>query len=187
MSDFNRGLSGSTPIVTDMSVDAGLRSFMLGVYTKVGLGLVLSGALAYVTGTVPAVQQYLFTVDVNSGRIGYTLLGMIVAFAPLAIILFQSFARRASPQSAAFVYWAVVSLMGASFGLLFYFYKELVIFQTFLITAASFGGLSLVGYTTKRDLSAMGQFSDHGRVRPDLRHAGKLLPPLGCALSRSST
>jgi FtsH-binding integral membrane protein len=158
MSDFNRGLSGSTPIVTDMSVDAGLRSFMLGVYNKVGLGLVVSAALAYVTGTVPAVQQYLFTVDVATGRVGYTLLGMIVAFAPLAILLFQAFMRRASPQSAAFTYWAIVSLIGASFGLLFIFYSDVSIFQTFLVTAAAFGGLSLVGYTTKRDLTAMGSF-----------------------------
>jgi uncharacterized protein len=158
MSDFNRGLSGSTPIVTDMSVDAGLRSFMLGVYNKLGLGLIVSAVLAYVTGTVPAVQQYLFTVDVNTGRIGYTLLGMIVAFAPLAILLFQAFARRTSPQSAAFTYWAIVSLIGASFGLLFLVYSDVSIFQTFLVTAAAFGGLSLVGYTTKRDLTAMGTF-----------------------------
>lgn len=158
MSDFNRGLSGSTPVVTDMSVDAGLRAFMLGVYTKVGLGLVLSGVLAYVTGTVPAVQQYLFTVDPANGRIGYTLLGMVVAFAPLAILLFQMFMRRTSPQAAAFTYWAIVSMIGASFGLLFIIYSQVSIFQTFLVTAAAFGGLSLVGYTTKRDLTGIGNF-----------------------------
>jgi len=158
MSDFNRGLSGSTPVVTDMSVDAGLRAFMLGVYSKVGLGLVLSAILAYVTGTVPAVQQYLFTVDPNSGRIGYTLLGMIVAFAPLAILLLQMFVRKTSPRAAAITYWAIVSLIGASFGLLFLVYSQIGIFQTFLVTAAAFGGLSLVGYTTKRDLTGMGSF-----------------------------
>ena len=157
MSDFNRGLSGSTPVVTDMGVDAGLRAFMLGVYNKLGLGLLLSGALAYVTGTVPAVQQYLFTVDAT-GHIGYTLLGMIVAFAPLAILLFQMFMRRTSPQAAAFTYWSIVSLIGASFGLLFLVYSEVSIFETFLVTAAAFGGLSLVGYTTKRDLTGMGSF-----------------------------
>jgi FtsH-binding integral membrane protein len=157
MSDFNRGLSGSTPVVTDMGVDAGLRSFMLGVYNKVGLGLVLSGAIAYVTGTVPAVQQYLFTVDAT-GRIGYTLLGMIVAFAPLAILLLQMFMRRTSPRAAAATYWAIVSLIGASFGLLFLVYSDVSIFETFLVTAAAFGGLSLVGYTTKRDLTGMGSF-----------------------------
>ena len=159
MSDFNRGLTPPTSVATDMSVDAGLRAFMLGVYNKVGLGLVLSAALAYVTGTVPQVQQYLFTVDQATGRIGYTFLGIVVAFAPLAIILFQTFIRRtATPQSAAITYWAIVSLFGASMGTLFIFYSQVAIFQTFLVTAAAFGGLSLVGYTTKRDLTAMGSF-----------------------------
>ena len=157
MSDFNRGFSRPTSVVTDMSVDAGLRAFMLGVYAKVGLGLVISGALAYVTGTVPAVRQILFTTDEN-GRHGYTILGFAVAFAPLAILLFQAFFRRTSPQAAAFTYWAIVSLIGASFGMLFMLYSDVSIFQTFLVTAAAFGGLSLVGYTTKRDLTAMGSF-----------------------------
>jgi FtsH-binding integral membrane protein len=130
---------------------------MLGVYNKVGLGLVLSAVLAYVTGTVPAVQQYLFNVD-PLGRISYTMLGWVVAFAPLAILLFQAFARRTSPQAAALTYWAIVSLIGASFGLLFIVYSDVSIFQTFLVTAAAFGGLSLVGYTTKRDLTGMGSF-----------------------------
>ena len=157
MSDFNRGLSRPSAVPADMSVDAGLRGFMLGVYNKVALGLVLSAALAWITGNYPPVQRLLFQVDGN-GHIGYTILGMVVAFAPLAILLFQAFARRASPQSAAFTYWAIVSLIGASFGMLFIVYSGVSIFETFLITAAAFGGLSLVGYTTKRDLSGIGSF-----------------------------
>lgn len=156
MSDFNRGYSRPTPVVADMGVDAGLRAFMLGVYNKVGLGLVLSAVLAYVTGTVPQVQQYLFTVQ--EGRVSLTLLGMIVAFAPLVILLTQMFMRRVSPQAASLTYWAIVSLIGASFGLLFILYSDVSIFETFLVTAAAFGGLSLVGYTTKRDLTGMGNF-----------------------------
>jgi uncharacterized protein len=158
MSDFNRGLTPPTSVVTDLSVDEGLRAFMLGVYTKVGLGLVLSAALAYVTGTVPQVQQYLFSRD-ETGRIGLTILGMIVMWAPLAIILFQTFIRRsATPQSAAFTYWAIVALIGASFGIWFLVYPVANIVQTFLVTAIAFGGLSLVGYTTKRNLTGMGNF-----------------------------
>jgi len=157
MSDFNRGFTRPAPAVADMGVDAGLRSFMLGVYNKVALGLVLSATLAWVTGTVPEVRQYLFTQDAY-GRVGYTLLGMVVAFAPLGIILFQMFMRRTSPQAASFTYWAIVMLIGASFGMLFMFYTDVSIFQTFLVTAAAFGGLSLVGYTTKRDLTPIGSF-----------------------------
>ena len=59
MSDFNNGYARPLPQTADMSVDAGLRSFMLGVYNKLALGLVVAGALAYVTGNVPAVQQLL--------------------------------------------------------------------------------------------------------------------------------
>jgi FtsH-binding integral membrane protein len=158
MSDFNRGFTRPTPAVADMAVDAGLRAFMLGVYNKVGLGLVLSAALAWVTGTYQPVQQLLFTVDAASGRLSYTILGMVVAFAPLAILLTQMFMRRTSPRMAAVTYWAIVSLIGASFGMLFIIYSDVSIFQTFLVTAAAFGGLSLVGYTTKRDLTAMGSF-----------------------------
>ena len=158
MSDFNRGFTRPTPAVADMGIDAGLRSFMLGVYNKVGLGLVLSAALAWVTGTYQPVQQLLFSVNPETGRVGYTILGLVVAFAPLAILLFQAFMRRASPQMAAITYWAIVSLIGASFGMLFIYYSNVSIFETFLVTAASFGGLSLVGYTTKRDLTAMGSF-----------------------------
>jgi hypothetical protein len=158
MSDFNRGLSRPTPAVADMGIDAGLRSFMLGVYNKVGLGLVLSAALAWVTGNYEPVRSLLWTQDVATGRYGYTILGMVVAFAPLVILLGQMFLRKTSPQAAAITYWAIVSLIGASFGLLFLLYNVTSMFETFLVTAAAFGGLSLVGYTTKRDLTGMGSF-----------------------------
>jgi FtsH-binding integral membrane protein len=159
MSDFDRGITPPTSVAApDMSVDVGLRGFMLGVYNKVALGLVLSAALAWVTGTYKPVSDLLFRQDVNGRLIGYTVLGMVVAFAPLAILLFQGFTRRTSPRSAAVTYWLIVSLIGASFGMLFQVYTGASIFQTFLITATAFGGLSLVGYTTKRDLQPMGSF-----------------------------
>ncbi|MHB8529107.1 MAG: Bax inhibitor-1/YccA family protein [Caulobacteraceae bacterium] len=158
MSDFDRGVARQGSVARpDMAVDPGLRAFMLGVYNKVALGLVLSAVLAWITGTYPPAQAFLFRVD-GAGHVGYTLLGMVVAFAPLGILLFQGFARRASPSSANFTYWAVVSLIGASLGMIFLLYSGVGVFQTFLVTAAAFGGLSLVGYTTKRDLSGMGSF-----------------------------
>ena len=157
MSDFDRGLTRPAGVAApDMSVDAGLRGFMLGVYNKVALGLVLSAALAWVTGMYPPARELLFRVE--GGRVGYTLFGMVVAFAPIAILLFQGFARKQSPQSASLTYWVIVALIGASLGMIFILYSGVGVFQTFLVTAASFGGLSLVGYTTKRDLAPMGSF-----------------------------
>ncbi len=164
MSDFNRGYSSTVSTGrADMSVDVGLRSFMLGVYNKVALGLVLSAALAYITGNYPPARALLFQID-GAGRIGYTVLGMVIAFAPLGILLFQGFTRRQSPQTANITYWAIVALIGASLGMIFFRYSDVGIFQTFLVTAVAFGGLSLVGYTTKRDLTAMGSFMIMGLI-----------------------
>jgi uncharacterized protein len=85
MSDFRNGYSTPAPAKADMAVDAGLRSFMLGVYNKLALGLVVAGVLAYATGNVPAVQQLLFAVGPD-GRVGMTVLGMIVQFLPLVLL-----------------------------------------------------------------------------------------------------
>lgn len=154
MSDYHRSYASAAP--ADMSVDAGLRSFMLGVYNKVALGLVLSAGLAFLTSGPLA--PYFFQQQAN-GRIGYTLLGMIVAFSPLVILLGSSFLmRNPSPRSAGILYWTIVSLIGASLGVLVLLYTGTSIATTFLITAAAFGGLSLIGYTTKRDLTGLGSF-----------------------------
>ena len=158
MSDFNRGYARSVPTDrADMSVDAGLRSFMLGVYNKMALGLLLSAALAFVTGSFAPARDLMFTVA--NGRVGYSVLGMVVAFAPLAVILFSGFAiKNQTPRTANITYWSIVSLIGASLGVLVLRYTGASIASTFLITAAAFGGLSLVGYTTKKDLSGFGSF-----------------------------
>ncbi|MGA0605792.1 Bax inhibitor-1/YccA family protein [Phenylobacterium sp. VNQ135] len=158
MSDFNRGYARSVPADrADMSVDAGLRSFMLGVYNKMALGLVLSAALAWVTSSFPPVRDAMFVVA--NGRVGYSILGMIVAFAPLAVLLFSGFAiRNQSPRTASITYWTVVSLIGASLGVLALRYTGASIASTFLITATAFGALSLFGYTTKKDLTGFGSF-----------------------------
>ena len=71
MSDFNNGYARPLPRTADMSVDAGLRAFMLGVYNKLALGLVVAGALAYVTGNVPAVTELFFT-QAADGRVHIT-------------------------------------------------------------------------------------------------------------------
>ena len=159
MSDFNRGYARTVPADrADMSVDAGLRSFMLGVYNKVALGLLLSAGLAFLTGSFPPVRDLMFSVS-PTGKVGYTLIGMIVAFAPLAVILFGSFAmKNVTPRSSGIYYWTIVSLIGAGLGVLTFVYTGASIFSTFLITAAAFGGLSLFGYTTKKDLTGFGSF-----------------------------
>ena len=158
MSDFNHGYARTVPADrADMSVDVGLRSFMLGVYNKVALGLVLSGALGYVTSSVPAVRDLLFTVA--NGRVGYSVLGMVIAFAPLAVILFAGFVlKNATPKTAGAIYWTIVSLIGASLGVVVLRYTGESIASTFLLTATAFGALSLFGYTTKKNMTGFGSF-----------------------------
>ena len=158
MSEFDRDFARTVPTGrADMSVDVGLRSFMLGVYNKMALGLVLSGALGWLTSSYAPVRDAMFTVA--NGRVGYSILGMIVAFAPLAVLLFSGFAiKNQTEKTAGIVYWTVVSLIGASMGVLALRYTGASIASTFLITATAFGALSLVGYTTKKDLTAMGTF-----------------------------
>ena len=158
MSDFRGGFSRSAPATADMAVDAGLRGFMLGVYNKLALGLVVAGVLAYVTGNVPEVQALLFQ-RAADGRIGLTMLGMIVQFSPL-VMLFGSmfFMKNPTAGGVNLLYWAVVSTIGAGMGVLFLIYTGTSIATTFFVTAAAFGGLSLFGYTTKKDMSGMGTF-----------------------------
>ena len=158
MSDFNNGYARPLPQSADMSVDAGLRAFMLGVYNKLALGLVVAGALAFVTGNYGPVQQLLY-VQAADGRIGLTLLGMIIQFSPL-VMLFGSmfFMKNPTAKGVNALYWAVVATIGAGLGLLFLRYTGGSLASTFFVTAAAFGGLSLVGYTTKKDLTAMGSF-----------------------------
>jgi FtsH-binding integral membrane protein len=156
MNDQNRFQAQAIPAgnTMDMSVDAGLRSFMLGVYNKMGLGLVLSGILAYITSSVPAVRDMLFTANG-----GYTLPGMILSFAPLGVLLIGMFAmRNPSKTGANLFYWTIVTLIGAGLGVLALRYTGQSLASTFFITASAFGALSLWGYTTKRDLTGFGTF-----------------------------
>ncbi len=164
MSDYNGNFARSVPADrADMSVDAGLRSFMLGVYNKVALGLLLSAGLAFLTGTYPPVRDLMYQVTATGIRM--TMLGMIVSFAPLVLLLVSGFAiKNPSPASSGAIYWTIVSLIGASLGVVVLMYTGASIAQTFLITAASFGALSLVGYTTKKDLTGFGSFLIMGLI-----------------------
>jgi FtsH-binding integral membrane protein len=163
MSDFNR-YPGAVPAQDTMARDADLRAFMLSVYNKLALGLVVAGALAWVTGNVPQVTELMFNVTA-SGRPSFTILGMIVSFAPLALILGSMFfMKNPTATGANVLYWAVVATMGASLGLVFLLYLATSVYSTFFITAAAFGGLSLYGYTTKRSLSGLGTFLIMGLI-----------------------
>jgi hypothetical protein len=160
MSDYHPQARSVPAGQADMAVDAGLRGFMLGVYNKMALGLLLSGALAWVVGTTPALYMTLLTPP----------LAYAVMFGPLAILLISGFVmRNPSPTAAGMIYWSVVTLIGISMGAIVLVYARMpdgitTVAKAFLITSASFGALSLWGYTTKRDLTGMGTFLFMGLV-----------------------
>ena len=160
MSDYHSQTQSVPTGRADMAVDAGLRAFMLGVYNKMAVGLLLTGVLAYVVGTTPVLMAAIF-----SGPQAY-----LVMFGPLAILLISSFAmRNPSPAAANIVYWSVVTLIGIGMGALVYAYAGIpngmvIVAKAFLITSATFGGLSLWGYTTKRDLTGFGTFLIMGLI-----------------------
>jgi hypothetical protein len=159
MSDFGRGPARSIPQATDMSMDAGLRAFMLGVYNKMALGLLLSAALAYATSSIPAITSLLYITTPTGALAGFTLLGNIVRFAPLAMVLVAMFGmRNMTARSSGIYYWSIVTAIGAGLGIWLLIYTGASVFMTFLITATAFGALSLVGYTTKKDLTGFGSF-----------------------------
>ena len=159
MSDFERTTARSIPHTADMSVDAGLRAFMLGVYNKMALGLVVSAALAFGVANFAPVRDLLYRVNENGALVGYTVLGMVLAFAPLVLVLGAGFMmRNPTAKSSGALYWTIVSVIGASGAVWVLRYTGASIATTFLITATAFGALSLCGYTTKKDLTGVGTF-----------------------------
>ena len=170
MSDFDRNATfryGGTAARAGAAVDQGLRSYMLGVYNHMTLGLAVTGLVALGTnmlavaprGTTPyRVASDLFLTDF--GVMLYTSpLRWAVMLAPLAFVLFFSVRiDRMSAASARNMFLAFSAVMGLSLSSILLVYTRQSVYLAFFETAAAFGALSLYGYTTKRDLTAMGSF-----------------------------
>ncbi len=141
--------------VVDTSIDAGLRSHMLSVYNYMGLALVLTGLTAFVTASTPALVQVIFG----------TPLQWVVFLAPLGFIFFLGAKIRTMSVSAAQItFWSFAVVMGLSLASIFLVFTGASIARVFFITAATFGAMSLYGYTTKRDLSKFGSFLFMGLI-----------------------
>lgn len=146
-------------------IDEGLRSYMLRVYNYMASGLALTGIVAYVVSQSPVLLQAIYRVSPSGAVSGYTLLGFIVLFAPLGLVFFLSariYAMQASTAQALF--WVYSALMGLSLSSIFLLYTGDSIARVFFITAGSFAGLSLYGYTTRRDLTGVGSFMMMGLI-----------------------
>lgn len=145
-----------------VTLDQGLRSHMLRVYNYMGLGVALTGLLAFLIG-----ETSLINLLYAQGAKGLqpTLLGYVAMFAPLVFILFFSFiSMRASLPTLQVMFWSFCALMGASMASIFLLYTNTSIYSTFFVVAAMFAATSLYGYTTKTDLSKMGSFMMMGLI-----------------------
>jgi uncharacterized protein len=149
---------GAAP-VTDVGTqgaayDAGLRSYMLSVYNYMASGILLTGVVAL-----------LFA---NSGMAAQMIgspIRWLVMLAPLGFVMVMSFGiNRLSTTALQACFWAFATVMGLSMSTIFLVYTQTSIAETFFATAAAFAGLSLWGYTTKKDLSGFGTFLIMGVV-----------------------
>ena len=139
-------------------IDEGLRAYMLRVYNYMAIGLAVTGLAAigiFAAAVVPGTREL-----TGFGAALFTSpLRWVVVLAPLAMVMFLSFRIQSMSVAAGQItFFAYAALVGASLSSLGLVYAHDSIAQMFFVTAAAFGGLSLWGYTTKRDLTAMGSF-----------------------------
>ncbi len=118
-----------------------------------GIALAISAITAYVFGTDASYMSYL----INTERGGLSVLGYIVMFAPIGLVLLMGFGiNRLSVPALTGVFLVYSVLMGMSLSFIFLAYTQSVIYQVFFISAAMFGVMALLGYTTKTDLTKLG-------------------------------
>ncbi len=141
-------------------MDAGLRAYMLRVYNWMSSGLLLTGIIAYAIANTSALGLFYHAVRTPYGTaMQPTALAMVAMFAPLGFVLVLSLGvNKLSTTAAQALFWAFCATMGASLTNIFIVYTSESIVRVFFITAATFGTMSLWGYTTKSDLSRMGSF-----------------------------
>ena len=144
------------------ATDEGLRAYMIRVYNYMGIGLVLTGVVAYTFFTMAVVTDLTGHITALT-PLGHTIYASwvrwVIAFSPLAIVfLFAARINQMSSTTAQGVFWAFAALMGLSLSSIFVIYTGASIARIFFITAATFGAVSLYGYTTKRDLTQFGSF-----------------------------
>jgi FtsH-binding integral membrane protein len=164
MSDFDRNYATIRSAGTDraLAIDAGLRAHMIRVYNYMAGGVALTGLLAWFT------YQLAVVTDASGAIVGLTPFGQtlfgsplmwVLVLAPLGLVFFLSFRiGHMQASTARTLFFAYAGLLGISLATIFMVYTATSITRVFFISAATFGAVSLYGYTTQRDLSGMGSF-----------------------------
>ena len=148
-----------TQTATSAAIDEGLRSYMLRVYNYMGGGLVITGLVAWFT------SQWAMSSQANAELLYASPLAWVIMLSPLAFVMVLSFGiNKLSVGAAQGIFWAFAAVMGLSLSSIFLVYTGTSIARVFFISAATFGAMSLYGYTTKRDLTTIGNFLIMGLI-----------------------
>jgi len=155
--DNNKPMFYSARESVNASYDAGLRSYMLMIYNYMASALALTGIMAYLAANYAPLTDMLF--DVHNNHPGLTGLGLLVTFAPIVFVIIMGMgSSRMSVQTLQAIFWAFSATMGLSLSSIFFVYTGASIVRVFFITAIVFGSVSMIGYTTKKDLSGFGHY-----------------------------
>ncbi len=156
MSNFNnRQTSFASAATRTSTYDSSLRAYMVQVYNFMSIALAISGAVAFLVASTPALMSLFFG----------TPLAWVVMLAPLGFVMFFGYKLNSISADKAKVYlWIYSGLMGLSLASIFVIYTGTSVARVFFISASVFGSMSLYGYTTKKDLSGMGSFLMMGLI-----------------------
>jgi FtsH-binding integral membrane protein len=155
MNNPNPGYRMGAGVQAGSAYDEGLRQHMLRVYNYMGLGLVVTGLVAFFVASTPALYVPIFSSPLK----------WVVMLAPLAFVMLFSFKMQTmSAASAQAMFWAFCAVMGLSLASVFLVFTGTSIARTFFIAATMFGATSLYGYTTRRDLTQFSSFLIMGLI-----------------------
>ncbi|MDO5632291.1 MAG: Bax inhibitor-1/YccA family protein [Paracoccus sp. (in: a-proteobacteria)] len=157
MAEYNTFRTAQGGVAQQAAIDEGLRSYMNRVYGLMSVGMGVTAVAAY------GISQAAVSANGTLSPLGVALytspLKWLVMFAPLIMVFaFGAALNRLSVQGATVLFYAFAAIMGVSISSIFLVFTGTSIVQTFLVTAIAFAGLSLWGYTTKKDISGWGSF-----------------------------
>ena len=165
---LNKQTSATRSSASQAIIDQGLRAYMLKVYNYMASGITLTGVVALLLFKMAVVS------GPNGEILGLTQLGntlynsgfaWVVMLAPLGVVFYMSFGiAKMSASKAQTVFWIFAALMGLSLSWILLVYTGVSVARVFFITSATFGAMSIYGYTTKRDLTKLGSFLFMGLI-----------------------
>lgn len=146
-------------------IDDGLKQYFFKVYALMGVGLTITGAVAFAVFTIPTLTNIMFKISNEGQFLGLTTMGTFISFSPLGISLYFIFRFHSiNSNNAMILFWIYAILMGMSLGALGFIYIETSIAKIFFICSSMFGIMSIYGYNTKKNLTSLGSFLHMGLI-----------------------